>query len=81
MTKDLIRKYIWLVDTVNMAGSRGISYQDISDKWEQNTELSGGNKYSWRTFMNNRKDVFEISVLKLLVTMEIIHIISQTATN
>lgn len=60
MTKDLIRKYIWLVDTVNMAGSRGISYQDISDKWEQNTELSGGNKYSWRTFMNNRKDVFEI---------------------
>lgn len=60
MTKDLIRKYIWLVDTVNMAGSSGISYQDISDKWQQNTLLSGGNKYSWRTFMNNRNDILEI---------------------
>lgn len=29
MTKDLIRRYIWLVDTINQAGNEGITYSAI----------------------------------------------------
>ena len=43
MTKELIRKYIWLTDTVNQAGSTGITFKEIQRKWERNDLLSGGN--------------------------------------
>ena len=43
MTKELIRKYIWLTDTVNQADSTGITFKEIQRKWERNDLLSGGN--------------------------------------
>ena len=54
MTKDLIRRYIWLVDTINQAGEEGITYSRISEKWKANYLLSGGDEYAWRTFMNHK---------------------------
>ena len=60
MTKDLIRRYIWLVDTINQAGNEGITYAAISEKWEKNTLLSQGEKYAWRTFMNHKDDILEL---------------------
>lgn len=60
MTKDLIRRYIWLVDTINQAGNEGITYSAISEKWEKNTLLSQGEKYAWRTFMNHKDDTLEL---------------------
>ena len=60
MTKDLIRRYIWLVDTINQAGNEGITYSVISEKWEKNTLLSQGEKYAWRTFMNHKDDILEL---------------------
>ena len=65
MTKDLIRRYIWLIDTINQAGEEGISFSNISDKWERNTLLSGGEKYAWRTFMNHRDDILELFGIKI----------------
>lgn len=60
MTKDLIRKYIWLIDTVNQAGSAGITFKEISNKWELNLYLSGGNEYPKRSFHNHIEGVREI---------------------
>lgn len=60
MTKDLIRRYIWLVDTINQARNEGITYSVISEKWEKNTLLSQGEKYAWRTFMNHKDDILEL---------------------
>ena len=60
MRKDLIRKYIWLIDTINQAGSEGITFARIAQKWESNILLSKGSEYAWRTFMNHKDDVYEL---------------------
>ena len=60
MRKDLIRKYIWLIDTINQAGSEGITFAKIAQKWESNILLSKGTQYAWRTFMNHKDDVYEL---------------------
>lgn len=60
MRKDLIRKYIWLIDTINQAGSEGITFARIAEKWKSNNLLSKGSEYAWRTFMNHKDDVYEL---------------------
>ncbi len=60
MRKDLIRKYIWLIDTINQAGSEGITFARIAEKWKSNILLSKGSEYAWRTFMNHKDDVYEL---------------------
>jgi len=60
MTKELIRKYIWLIDTVNQAGSEGITFSRICDKWERNYGLSGGETYPKRSFHNHVAAVNEL---------------------
>ena len=60
MTKDLISKYIWLIDTVNTAGWSGITLKEISAKWERNDRLSGGEEYPKRSFHNHVAAVREL---------------------
>lgn len=60
MTKELIRKYIWLIDTVNQAGSTGIIFKDIRSKWERNDLLSGGIQYPKRSFHNHVTAIREL---------------------
>ena len=60
MSKNLINRYIWLVDTIYQAGSEGITLSEISKKWEKNDRLSGGEEYPRRTFMNHKKDIWDI---------------------
>ena len=60
MTKELIRKYIWLIDTVNQAGSTGITFKDIRRKWERNDLLSGGIQYPKRSFHNHVTAIREL---------------------
>lgn len=38
----LIRRYVWLVDTIRRAGS--ISLEDINSKWAYNTSLNVDNE-------------------------------------
>lgn len=65
MTKDLIRRYIWLVDTINQAGEEGITYSRISEKWKANYLLSGGDEYAWRTFMNHKTDILDLFGIRI----------------
>jgi len=60
MSKNLISRYIWLMDTICQAGSEGITLSEISKKWEKNERLSGGEEYPRRTFMNHKKDIWDI---------------------
>lgn len=60
MTKELIRKYIWLIDTVNQAGFTGITFKDIRSKWERNDLLSGGIQYPKRSFHNHVTAIREL---------------------
>ena len=66
MRKDLIRKYIWLIDTINQAGSEGITFAKIAKKWESNILLSKGTEYAWRTFMNHKDDVYELFGIQIV---------------
>ena len=60
MSKLLLSRYVWLVDTVYQAGSEGITFHDLSEKWKDNVLLSKGAEYNWRTFMRHRNDVWEL---------------------
>ena len=56
MVTELLQKYIWLVQTFIRAGERGLTLQEISDKWERRWDAP----YSRRTFNNHRKDVEDV---------------------
>jgi hypothetical protein len=56
MVAELLQKYIWLVQTFIRAGERGLTLQEISDKWERRFD----SPYSRRTFNNHRKEVEEV---------------------
>lgn len=61
MVTELLQKYIWLVQTFIRAGGRGLSLEEIADKWEGRFD----NAYSRRTFNNHRaaiEDVFGIRI-------------------
>ncbi|MCR4965527.1 MAG: WYL domain-containing protein [Bacteroidales bacterium] len=60
MTKDLIRKYIWLIDTINQAGSAGITFSEINKKWMLNDLLSNGDEYPKRSFHNHVEGIREV---------------------
>lgn len=59
MVAELIKKYIWLIDTVSKEGDRGITFSEINKRWER-TEMSGGESYAWRTFQNHREQIADV---------------------
>ena len=56
----LIRRYVWLVDTIRRAGS--ISLQDLNRKWAYNTSLNIDNEdeIPERTFHRHREAIAEL---------------------
>ena len=56
MVTELLHKYIWLVQTFIRAGERGLSLDEIKDKWEDRFF----SEYSRRTFNNHRAAVLEV---------------------
>ena len=56
MVTELLQKYIWLVQTFIRAGENGLSWGEISDRWERRFD----SEYSRRTFNNHREAVEEV---------------------
>lgn len=56
MVTELLKKYIWLVQTFIRAGERGLSLEELQDKWEDRFDST----YSRRTFNNHREAVEEV---------------------
>ena len=56
MVTELIRKYIWLVQTFIKAGERGLLLEDIQRAWR----LKWDGDYTRRTFNNHREAIYEI---------------------
>ena len=62
MNKNLLFKYIWLVDTIGSAGK--ITFEELNDRWMRSS-LSDGEELPKRTFHNWRADVeglFDINI-------------------
>ena len=59
----LIRKYVWLIDTIYRA--KKISFKEINERWRRDVDLSRGEEMSVRTFkrwLNNIGDIFGLYV-------------------
>ncbi|MDR2843839.1 MAG: WYL domain-containing protein [Candidatus Symbiothrix sp.] len=63
MAKDLLNRYIWLVDTVYRAGS--ISFEEINEKWLKNP-MSGREEIPIRTFHNHKDAILELFDIKIV---------------
>lgn len=61
MVTELLKKYIWLVQTFIRAGERGLSLGEISDRWEMRFD----SPYSRRTFNNHREAVEEVFGIRI----------------
>lgn len=61
MVTELLRKYIWLVQTFIRAGEYGLSLDEISDRWESRFDSA----YSRRTFNNHREAVEEVFGIRI----------------
>ena len=45
-----LNRYIWLVDTLVRAGQKGLTFEEINDKYRYNDSISNGSEYALRTF-------------------------------
>ena len=61
MVTELLQKYIWLVQTFIRAGERGLSLDEVIDRWEDRF----GTDYSRRTFNNHREAVEEVFGIRI----------------
>lgn len=61
MVTELLKKYIWLVQTFIRAGENGLSLDEITDRWEERF----GSDYSRRTFNNHREAVEEVFGIRI----------------
>lgn len=55
-----LNRYIWLVDTLVRAGQKGLTFEEINDKFRYNDSISNGGEYALRTFHDHRKAVEEL---------------------
>ena len=63
MAKGLIRRYIWLIDTIRSAN--GITYEEINRKWNRSALNDDGKDWPKRTFFQNINDIrdeFDIEI-------------------
>ena len=57
MIVDKIRRYVWLLDTIYRAGERGITFDEINEKWQRYDLLSEGRTYPKRTFEQHKEEI------------------------
>lgn len=57
MAKGLIRRYIWLIDTIRSA--HGITYEEINRKWNRSALNDEGKDWPKRTFFQNINDIWD----------------------
>ena len=61
-----LNRYIWLVDTLIRAGQRGLTFEEINDKYRYNDSISNGGEYALRTFHDHRKVVEELFGIEIV---------------
>ena len=63
MARDLLRKYIWIIDTISRHDR--ISKERLNELWRR-SEISGGNPMPDRTFYHYRRAIEEIFHIEIL---------------
>lgn len=58
-----IQKYTWLIETIRCAGK--ISHKDLSARWSDNKNMSGGNPLLRVTFNRWRDAILELFSIEI----------------
>lgn len=65
MAANLFNRYIWLVDNILRAGERGITLDEIDNRWARSQYNETGGKYPERSFHRHKnaiKELFDIDI-------------------
>lgn len=57
---NVLKKYIWLVDTVMRAGEKGLTLKQIAERYERDENISEGEPYARRTFQRHRDEILDL---------------------
>ena len=57
---NILKKYIWLVDTVMRAGDKGLTLRQIAERYEHDETISEGEPYARRTFQRHRDEIMDL---------------------
>ena len=55
-----LKKYIWLVDTVMRAGEKGLTLEQIGDRWDAEDEMHDTGAFARRTFHRHRNEIADL---------------------
>lgn len=55
-----LKKYIWLVDTIMRAGDKGLTMEQIGDRWDADDEMHDNGAFARRSFHRHRKEIEEL---------------------
>ena len=65
MSRQQLKKYIWLIDTIRTAGESGITYEEINGRWLDSWKNDLGKPLPWRTFQDDRDAIDELFGIRI----------------
>ena len=57
---NVLKKYIWLVDLVMRAGDKGLTLEQIGDRWDADDEMHDTGAFARRTFHRHRNEIADL---------------------
>lgn len=64
MKRDLFRRYVWLIDTIRCSG--GITFEDISRRWDESPCNTDNSPFALRTFHNHRHAIADLFGIRII---------------
>jgi hypothetical protein len=55
-----LKKYIWLVGTLMRSGEKGLTMEQIGDRWDADDEMHDNGAFARRSFHRHRKEIEEL---------------------
>ena len=60
MSRQQLKKYIWIINEVRSAGDHGVTLEDLNRKWVRSYRNDSGKPIPWRTFIDDRDAIAEL---------------------
>ena len=60
-----LKKYIWLVDIIMRAGDKGLTLEQIGDRWDATDEMHDSGAFSKRSFHRHRNEITDLFGLEI----------------
>ena len=57
---NVLKKYIWLVDTLMRSGEKGLTMEQIGERWNDDDEMLDSGAFAKRSFHRHRKEVADL---------------------